>query len=1455
MRWIRNIFVLLIFAALLAAPQDVRAQMNWAQVTTSISPSFVPIAIVAEDGIVVAGGNGLAISTNEGSTWQMLALPVTSPNIAEIAIFDRNIFAFQSGTSRIYITEDRGNTWRSFLGGSAVIPTFPMVFLGDPSKILCMSTNNDFVYTSNGGNTFSTSATTLNPYQLKLAADGTLRLFSRTDSSVCTAWSIDTGRNWTSSTVLPYRDCFSMIADPLDENIHCLINEDFYFREHVSMIFRTSDNGTTWDTTLTHDLNYLAGSSDVGCTDYFVSTVNDGILRSANQGVSWQRIGGPNADPDYRNLAAADDSLLFVIADDNSIWATRPVSHTWKIKVRNLLNFSNASLISCDTFRTGMVIVYGGCSGAGIARATIIGSDSGYYDFLDSADASFPDTLLVRFTSPGAGTTSARLKIVLDDSTNYDYDLSVTTIAPEANVTPRELMLDTTIYCEPITDTIRLEAPCPMAITNITISGQDSGAFTVLGGASRSLPEDSIVIIRFTPQRLGYHSGLVRITTQYGRIHIIPIRPYVTTAPLAVVFDTIFARDTLWHCQNGLDTIKLRSLCSLTNVALSLTDSSNYQLLTKQSLSLPQDSIIIVSYSSNGKTNIGSYLILRSPYLDSIDIPLRRSFKRAPVTLVFQPRVAQDTFSFCREVIDTLIFGSQCPHTTANMRLEGPDAAKFKIISPNLKLPEDSTIIISCSTNQPGQLNADLVFETEDGFTNRYRLMPVFITSPFKFGPASLFTGDSVGACIGGYDTLRIASDCPLKVKAISIIGADASAFVLVNSAPLQLPDDSVIIVRCLPGTKGRRIAALRIELEDGRVWNVTLSALVVDAPIKIAPAALFVKDSISSCSFGFDTLRLIAPCPIGIKSMTLQGADASLFSIETPPPVTLPEDSIVIIRFTPAKAGNIAAYLRIEAVDGRVWTVPFRPVGVEAKLRFTSSALFTNDTILSCGSLSDTLHLSADCPLELISLSITGSDASAFALTGSSSITLPQDSSITVVCTPSRSGQLDATLHIVSADGRIWDIPMSVFAVIAPLTLSKTTLFEEDSIYVCETVSDTLKLSSLCPLDIAELSLSGADAASYSLNNTQMQLPANSSVIITCQPKSIGRNAATLQLRSADGRTWDVPMSVFARSAPLEFSPQALFERDSFTVCDRRSDTLYLRTLCPLAITDVSITGADQASFEILRYASSLPDDSVIIIGCAPQRSGALAALLHITLSDGRALDIPLMPFANDFATLTFDPIASATTDTLGGDIIMPITATRTGGGGLVEFTLRYDEEELVLHGVFDSSNADKTVVRDNSKARVAFDAENTTMLEARFSYFPVKAACTNIRIDSITASGGNTDCLLNLTGSLTADICAPDFCGRPAIARFLRYGDMPEFSIVPNPSTGNVVLFSDKNIENAKVEIIDAFGVIRKTFNNLSFAKLGIVITTDGLASGVYEVRVTNETTRGSARWVLSR
>jgi hypothetical protein len=519
---------------------------------------------------------------------------------------------------------------------------------------------------------------------------------------------------------------------------------------------------------------------------------------------------------------------------------------------------------------------------------------------------------------------------------------------------------------------------------------------------------------------------------------------------------------------------------------------------------------------------------------------------------------------------------------------------------------------------------------------------------------------------------------------------------------------------------------------------------------------------------------------------------------------------------------------------------------------------LFTGDTISLCSSLVRSFSITVPCPTNVSSVWIDGTDAASFMLETGAALSLPKDSIVTVRCTPQHDGALAATLHFRSADGRVFDVPLSSFARSSAFTLSRLALFERDTILICKTITDSLDLGVDCPTDSVRLSLEGNDASSFALTGSTLRsVPSDPHVVIAFTPSHIGTCDALLRITLPDARTFVVPLSVFVKDAPLMLSRNSLFDGKAFSICTTTSDSLFVRSDCPLAISSISLGGADASSFAIESKTSFTTDaDSLIAVHCSPLRAGKLHSDLIITLSDGSTKSIPLDAEAIDRPTLMLFQPPDLTTDTVGGDAAFRIVSRHTGLGGDAEFRMRFDTATLVYHGTFDESGRDHTIY--NSKTgmvQIAMQSETDSVLYAYFSFFPLSEPCANIAIDSIKASASSASCLAILTSSLTSSVCASPECGWYPIANFLRYGKAPKLFIRPNPSRGSITVLSNVDAESVPLSVIDITGIERLRANIKLERGKESALDLGELPSGVYTIHASIEGKLVGERIVIER
>ncbi|MEP7234059.1 MAG: T9SS type A sorting domain-containing protein, partial [Ignavibacteriota bacterium] len=132
-------------------------------------------------------------------------------------------------------------------------------------------------------------------------------------------------------------------------------------------------------------------------------------------------------------------------------------------------------------------------------------------------------------------------------------------------------------------------------------------------------------------------------------------------------------------------------------------------------------------------------------------------------------------------------------------------------------------------------------------------------------------------------------------------------------------------------------------------------------------------------------------------------------------------------------------------------------------------------------------------------------------------------------------------------------------------------------------------------------------------------------------------------------------------------------------------------------------------------------------------------------------------------------------------------------------------------------------------------------TIAFARFLLYPQKDPCADVTFDSLKVHGGICSILSN--DSTVAHLCSTIGCGTATLSRFLRYGAMPQFILSPNPSTSAVTLTSTKSINNVRMQISDAMGVIKEDRIIQINISQPIQFDVGHLASGIYFLRLVDE------------
>ncbi|HYM19757.1 MAG TPA: hypothetical protein VEW28_02005 [Candidatus Kapabacteria bacterium] len=648
-----------------------------------------------------------------------------------------------------------------------------------------------------------------------------------------------------------------------------------------------------------------------------------------------------------------------------------------------------------------------------------------------------------------------------------------------------------------------------------------------------------------------------------------------------------------------------------------------------------------------------------------------------------------------------------------------------------------------------------------------------------------------------------------------------------------------------------------------GSIWR-TDPTMLPDS-IFVSGDDFFNNLSLGVCDSEFDAKLFFfnAACANdSVGSAAIIGKDSLEFSISKGLSAAAKLPDSVVIHFKPSHSGPSDAKLLLTFSGGKTDSIDLGVTVAEPLISFSKLILFSGDTIDECSSLVDTVLMSVLCQLNISSVNAIGPDSSSFSLVGQSPSVLPRDSMLRILCQPKHTGKLSATIRIMTQDGRTLDIALAPFILPSPVTVTPSSLFGSDSILECVSITDTIRLTSHCSLlTFPSITIGGQDTSSFTISGGG-SLVQDSMIIITCNAARSGKLQSFIHIVASDGRTWDIPLSPFIKRTPLVISRASLFSGDTIVQCHTSSDSLKLSALCPFNLSNISIAGVDATSFQVIgKPQASLPTDSEVVVECNPKRSGLLNANLHLTASDARTWDVPIAVYVLATPIITIAETQTTISDTIGGDVTIQITLHHSGAPTGAEFTLKYDTASLRYRGVFGFGNSDLTISHPSvGTARIAFNPAIDSILLAEWTYIPVDSGCAHITLDSVTAAGGKMDCVdIQLiqanAGAIKTDICSPPGCGRTAIGRLMKYGELPTVHIVPNPSLGKLSIRSQYVIRNAVVMIVDALGTVRREEREVTIGSGGYDLDLHDEPSGVYEVVVRTASVNCTSRFVLDK
>ncbi|MEI8135197.1 MAG: T9SS type A sorting domain-containing protein [bacterium] len=592
------------------------------------------------------------------------------------------------------------------------------------------------------------------------------------------------------------------------------------------------------------------------------------------------------------------------------------------------------------------------------------------------------------------------------------------------------------------------------------------------------------------------------------------------------------------------------------------------------------------------------------------------------------------------DVVSPLYFyNSGCTKSTiSKVEILGKDSARYSLVG-SLSAPFNypDSIRIHFSPTKSGITDGHLKITYSDGSTKLVDLSVNVGQPPISLSPSALFLGDTIYACSSDSVVLTISSPCPIGFSSVSITGVDSASFILEGNKSLALPKDSTIRILCTPLRSGKLSAYLVLVFSDGRKITVPMNLTVLPSVLAISPSIIFARDTMLICDVDTAHINISYPCSIQFTTIAVRGTDSTSFELLSLSSGSLPNDSIIRVACHPEYVGKLSAEIYLRTTDGKSWILPLKRFIKSATLDIQPLSFFENDTIRKCGSDSAELTLKSDCKLQFSSFTIIGTDSSSFGMSGQSYGVPEHDSVVRIYCNPTRSGKLSAVMHIVSHDGKNWDIPITPYVDPASIAISPSDLFHDDTISFCQTKIVTATITSTCQLGITALHIGGADSASFiSLTSVPLQLSQDSTVVVNCIPKRTGRLSAFLHIEFSLGMFRDIPITIDVLPAPI-----IGFQQTKNIYTDVIGDDITVPI--SLAHSSTSVNAEFSIHFDTL---------SLVYKGCTDQlgkNHGAAAGALDPRISYVSGVDTILFahfdfyPIDTECTHIIFDSLTSA--------------------------------------------------------------------------------------------------------------------------------------------------------------------------------------------------------------------
>ena len=740
--------------------------------------------------------------------------------------------------------------------------------------------------------------------------------------------------------------------------------------------------------------------------------------------------------------------------------------------------------------------------------------------------------------------------------------------------------------------------------------------------------------------------------------------------------------------------------------------------------------------------------------------------------------------------------------------------------------------------------------------------------------PNVLFSRMNVSVCSDSLDTLSysVMKCTGFVITSITLAGTNKDDYEIIYQ------DADTVIIKFKPKAAGNRAANLLFVVDNGTTFTVPLlgEGFVPKGTITISPDTLFLGDTISVCSaisrkFVLTSEACVQP---SVTNASISGGGQYDYSITTQLPNTLTGSDTISISFLPKVGGDRNAVYTIYLSDGRRITIPLVGTGIDdvTTASSTTDSLFRDSPVQLCSKQTKSFIIrSSSClPRSISSESLWGVDVLDYTLDKKAPLILTGNDTVTITFTPSFVGKHSATytLDIDNNTSIVVSLDADGIDTGYSLTITEDTLFASDPIDLCASRKASFVIHSAgCIMpNVSWQTTAGIASSDYVLlRQAPSTLSGNDTIIVLFTPKAKGERNAEYMLMLGDSTMLRVPLVGMGINPPylITSSPDSLFIDDTLYLCEETSRGVrFAKSGCAiLRVASQRIVGNGAVDYSLLTpIPDSLTDDNLAVIGFAPNTSGIRNAFYEITLDDSSKITIPLVGYGEPTRPLTLGSLDNLTTRTLGADISVPIIINGSIRPETVELTIDFNRN-LEYSGTYSSDGSTRldvpnTTTKYHSRIRIpaSYLRPNAISAYSRFTVYVDTEMTTLVALDSLSVISPEAPCAYTIDTRASCLITGPEGCGVVTISNFLRYGDVPDLIIHPNPASENVTLASEKPLGLITIEISDELGIVHVREERIMKTRTE-QLDISRIPTGKYHIQITSDSFATTLGLVITR